>query len=88
MIDVVDAQLSLEVTGPPLSEIPPGLWELTMADGSSMLAVVWRDDAGIPWYVPFDPHGKYPDNGSTDWTSVRGAVAVSLREALAIASRN
>lgn len=70
----------IELNGPPLSEIVPGLWELQMRDGSELLAIVNREDDGPAWWAPLCEPGATVDC-STDWTNVSGARMVSFDEA-------
>lgn len=70
---------SFEFTGPPLTEIETGLYDLHMRDGAVVLAVVDRSD-GEPCWSPIGEFGASSEY-SDDWSDVTGAVMVSLVEA-------
>jgi hypothetical protein len=70
---------TFEFTGPPLSEITPGIWDLTLRDGTTVLAIVDRGDDGLPWWAPLGDPGAVVDC-STDWSGVAGAIAVGIEQ--------
>lgn len=71
--------ITFDVTGPPLSEITPGVWDLALRDGSRVLAVVDRGDDGKPWWALLGERCEAVDC-STDWTNVVGAIGVGIEE--------
>lgn len=70
---------TFEVTGPPLAEIAPGIYDFNMRDGSTMLVIVDRNDDGSLWWAPFGERGAVVDT-SMDWSRIVGAVAVGYEE--------
>lgn len=75
----MDEPFTIEFTGPPLAEIAPGVYDLTMRDGSMLLAIVDRSEDGTPWWAPLGALGETVDT-SMDWSAVVGAVAVGVED--------
>lgn len=71
--------ISFEFTGPPLSEIAPGVYDLNLRDGTTVLAIVDRGDDGLPWWAPLGDPDAVVDC-STDWSNVVGAIAVGIAQ--------
>jgi len=70
-----DSAFSVAMTGPPLVDIRPGLYELEMRDGTRQLAAVGRTSQGDTWWAACGGKRCWM---MWDWSEVAGATCIRM----------